>query len=50
MFVAIAGPISNLVLAVLGLGALRVMELNGLVLGDALIARMVMEFVKFNVL
>ena len=50
MLVAIAGLISNLVLAVLGLGALRVMELNGLVLEDALVARMVMEFVQFNVL
>lgn len=50
MLVAIAGPISNLVLAVLGLGALRVMELNGVVLNDALVARMVMEFVQFNVL
>ncbi|MEC7233229.1 MAG: site-2 protease family protein [Planctomycetota bacterium] len=56
MLVAIAGPISNLVLAVVGLGALRVMELNGLVLENTVITKqplatqMVMEFVTFNVL
>lgn len=55
MLVAIAGPLVNFLLAILGVLALKVMDLNGLVIkgevaAQPLSVQMVIQFAYFNVL
>lgn len=50
MLVAIAGPLTNLVLAVVGLVALQAIDSRGELDQDDLVVRMLVQFVYFNVL